>query len=68
LNIAGVVAPLLLKQSYLSVQIVAILVLFTCFLLSHLVRLQFKYHRLALNLYDYDVDSTNTPQPGARDG
>lgn len=52
---SGPSAHPLLKQSYLSVQILAILVLFICFVLSYLIKLQFKYHRLALNLYDYDV-------------
>jgi hypothetical protein len=54
LSVPSVAQPLL-KQSYLSVQILAILVLFICFVLSYLIKLQFKYHRLALNLYDYDV-------------
>lgn len=29
---------------------------FICFILAALIRLQFKYHRLALNLYDYDLE------------
>ena len=44
-------ASLRTKQSYLTLQILAILVFFICFILSYLIKLQFKYHRLALNLY-----------------
>ena len=45
-----------LKQSYLTLQIIIIFVFFICFILSYLIKLQFKYHRLALNLYDYDIE------------
>lgn len=45
-----------IKQSYLTLQIVALFVFFICFILAALIRLQFKYHRLALNLYDYDLE------------
>lgn len=47
-----------LKQSYLTLQIVTFFVFFICFVFSYLIKLQFKYHRLALNLYDYDVDAS----------
>ena len=45
-----------IKQSYLSLQIIVIFVFFICFILSQLIKLQFKYHRLALNMYDYDIE------------
>ena len=45
-----------LKQSYLTLQIIIIFVFFICFILSYLIKLQFKYHRLAINLYDYDIE------------
>ena len=48
-----------IKQSYLTLQILSIFVFFICFILSYLIKLQFKYHRLALNLYDYDVETLN---------
>lgn len=45
-----------IKQSYLTLQIITLFVFFICFILAALIRLQFKYHRLALNLYDYDLE------------
>lgn len=57
-----------IKQSYLTVQILAIFVFFICFILSYLIKLQFKYHRLALNLYDYDVDTLNSSTADRDDG
>lgn len=43
-----------IAQSYLTLQIVTLFVFFICFILSALIRLQFKYHRLALNMYDVE--------------
>ena len=54
-----------IKQSYLTLQIISLFVFFICFIFSYLIKLQFKYHRLALNLYDYDVENnfkSNTSQ------
>jgi hypothetical protein len=45
------------KQSYLTLQIIFIFVFFICFIMSYLIKLQLKYHRLALNLYDYDTEA-----------
>lgn len=55
------VAQKTIKQSYLSLQIIILFVFFICFILSYLIKLQFKYHRLALNMYDYDVNNENHP-------
>ncbi len=61
-----------IKQSYLTLQIISFFVFFICFIFSYLIKLQFKYHRLALNLYDYDVENnfkSNTSQiANDRDG
>ncbi len=58
-----------IKQSYLSLQIIILFVFFICFILSYLIKLQFKYHRLALYMYDYDVDNfLENQQEKDRDG
>lgn len=48
-----------IKQSYLTLQILVVFVFFICFILSYLIKFQFKYHRWALSLYDYDIETTN---------
>ena len=47
-----------IKQSYLTLQILVVFVFFICFILSYLIKFQFKYHRWAISLYDYDIEIT----------
>jgi len=53
-----------LKDSYMTLQILALLVFFVCFILSYLIKLQFKYHRLALNLYGNYILKINSCSMG----
>ena len=52
-----------LKQSYLTLEIVALLIFFIYFILNNLIKIQFKYHRLAINKnkygYSYNSDNKN---------
>ncbi|CAF0816190.1 unnamed protein product [Brachionus calyciflorus] len=51
-----------IKQSYLTLQILVIFVFFICFILSYLIKLQFKYHHWAISLYDYNIGAVNQQQ------
>lgn len=56
-----------IKQSYLTLQILIVFVFFICFILSYLIKFQFKYHRWAISLYDYDIETINQQDKDAVD-
>lgn len=57
-----------IKQSYMTLQIISLFAFFICFILSYLIKLQFKYHRIALNLFDYDIDTYANSSSGGGGG
>ena len=49
-----------LKQSYLSLQIITVFIFFIYFILNNLIKLQLKYHRLAIRKNKYAYRNNNS--------